>query len=140
MDLINLINICTCSYLTEENKPFKKKKDFNKLDENIILWGEIKNISKDTDIDILWYTPNNKKVFSLTIPIKKTTSTQPSRYFWGVMKFELIYFLNENPYGNWKISIPKLKIIYEFNIRNLNNNYKNNISQNENIALLDIRY
>lgn len=126
--LINIINIYSCNNLTEDLTPINIKTIFNDLDQHIIVWYKAEKIKANTEVTMEWFNPENKRVFSIQTTVEKTTNQQPFRYFWSIMKFNLINGINVKTEGKWTVVVKPFNIEHELYIKKLTTSTPHNPS------------
>lgn len=136
MILIKLLELCSCNWLTNDFNPLGRKNTFTELDELIIVWCKLSDVSKDCNINMIWKNPKNQEVVSISVNVDKVTGKEPIRRAWTVMETKAAAILN-NCFGKWKIEVREgcntLGII-DFEFKNIKSN---NLSLSAN-SIMDI--
>ncbi|WP_205597821.1 hypothetical protein [Anoxybacillus sp. MB8] len=84
-----------------------------------------------------WYNPGEELVFTISIDVEKTNNHRPFRYFWSLMKYNLLYGIEGKKFGKWTVKITPLNIMYTFMMTELSTNYKNKINPDSKTSLFD---
>lgn len=82
---MKLVESCSCNWLTENFNPMEPKSKFNELDELVIIWCKLIDVTTDCNVDMVCKNSTLNEVVKISVPIKRTTEKEPARRVWTVM-------------------------------------------------------